>query len=86
MRSQHSSQFRNLLTTAPAIAKETGYKTTELHLLDLSSFTSVVEFAEKFKHDPLDIVIENAGVATPNYETTSDGWELTYAILLRLCD
>ena len=59
------------------IAKETGYAKTELHLLDLASFASVIEFAEKFKNESLDILVANAGMSTRKYETTSDGWEHT---------
>ena len=64
-----------------AIGAATGYKKTELHLLDLAKFASVVDFAEKFKNEPLDILIANAGVAMGAYETTPDGWETTLVTL-----
>ena len=60
-----------------AIAKATDYKKTELAIVDLASFASVAQFAEKFKSEPLDILIANAAIAVPKYETTSDGWEST---------
>lgn len=36
-----------------------------------------MDLAEK-ELDRLDIVIENAGIATKEYRSTKDGWEETY--------
>jgi NAD(P)-dependent dehydrogenase (short-subunit alcohol dehydrogenase family) len=46
--------------------------------LDLSSLASVREFALTFKKqfDKLDLLINNAGVMIPPYQTTVDGFEL----------
>ncbi|THH20352.1 hypothetical protein EW146_g961 [Bondarzewia mesenterica] len=59
------------------IETSTGYKGTELRVVDLSNFSSVNEFAERYTEDlgRLDIYVYNAGVAYAAYEATSDGWE-----------
>ncbi|KAJ6580895.1 short-chain dehydrogenase [Mycena capillaripes] len=56
---------------------ETGYSKAELWLIDLADFESVKQFADKFERDGgrLDILVENAGIATNKYEPTKDGWE-----------
>ncbi|KZO96054.1 NAD(P)-binding protein [Calocera viscosa TUFC12733] len=59
------------------IRDDTGYE-PECWLLDLASFESVREFAERFEQEGggrLDILIENAAVLFPTYETSEDGWE-----------
>lgn len=46
--------------------------------IDLSSLKSVRKFAEAYraKYDRLDVLINNAGVMTPPYTQTEDGFEL----------
>lgn len=63
------------------IEKVTGYHNMTLWLVDLSNFSSVVEFAEKFETEDikLDIVVANAGVVCNVYETSPEGWEQWYA-------
>ncbi|KAH9965253.1 hypothetical protein BC827DRAFT_1265279 [Russula dissimulans] len=55
----------------------TGYKGSELALVDLSRFASVSEFADKFTRDDsqIDILVYNAAVASFKYSATGDGWE-----------
>ncbi|WP_281646802.1 oxidoreductase [Parendozoicomonas sp. Alg238-R29] len=50
----------------------------KLLLLDLADLSSVRMFAEEFKslYQRLDILINNAGVMTPPYSKTADGFEL----------
>lgn len=64
------------------ITTTTGYRNTTLWLIDLSNFTSVVEFTDKFEADDvrLDIVVANAGVLISHYEASKDGWEQGYAL------
>ncbi|KAG6872921.1 hypothetical protein C0995_005179 [Termitomyces sp. Mi166 len=59
------------------IQQETGYLTAELWIVDLSEFSSVVAFLDKFEKDGgrLDILLENASILPRTYTTTSDGWE-----------
>ncbi|PBK91021.1 NAD(P)-binding protein [Armillaria gallica] len=62
---------------------ETGYQKAELWLVDLSRFSSVTAFANKFEADGgrLDILVLNAGVMpTKEYRTTVDGWESSLQI------
>ncbi|SJK99042.1 uncharacterized protein ARMOST_02326 [Armillaria ostoyae] len=62
---------------------ETGCQKTELWLVDLSRFSSVTAFANKFEADGgrLDILVLNAGVMpTKEYRTTVDGWESSLQI------
>lgn len=61
------------------VEKETGYTKCEISLLDLTKFSSVVEFAERFDKDGgrLDLLIMNAGINTPYYKATPDDWEST---------
>lgn len=49
----------------------------ELMQLDLSKLSSVRAFAEEYKqkHEPLDLLINNAGIMIPPYELTEDGFE-----------
>ncbi|KZO96052.1 NAD(P)-binding protein [Calocera viscosa TUFC12733] len=59
------------------IRDDTGYE-PECWVLDLASFESVRGFAERFEREGggrLDILIENAAVSFPTYETSEDGWE-----------
>ncbi|KAK0457807.1 uncharacterized protein EV420DRAFT_479290 [Desarmillaria tabescens] len=60
------------------LKNETGYQKAELWLVDLSRFSSVTAFANRFEADGgrLDILVLNAGVIpTKEYLTTPDGWE-----------
>lgn len=60
--------------------KDTDYTKAEVWIIDLGSFSSIIAFAERFENDGgrLDILVMNAGVATPLYEATADGYESTY--------
>jgi dehydrogenase/reductase SDR family member 12 len=53
----------------------------ELELCDLSSLTSVREFAAGFaqRHQRLDVLVNNAGVMPPARERTPEGIELSFA-------
>ncbi|KZP17994.1 short-chain dehydrogenase [Athelia psychrophila] len=64
------------------IEKDTGFKGTELWSIDLSSFSNIIEFAEKFERDGvrLDILVMNAAILTLNYEATADGYESTLQV------
>ena len=55
----------------------TGFKNTELALVDLSKFASISAFADAFIRDgsQIDILVYNAGVAFHHYVSTGDGWE-----------
>ncbi|KAF8875462.1 short-chain dehydrogenase [Mucidula mucida] len=63
-------------TAVDKIASETGF-TAELWLVDLASFASVSAFADTFDNDGgrLDLLVMNAGLMSPSYSATVDGWE-----------
>jgi dehydrogenase/reductase SDR family protein 12 len=63
-----------------AIALDTGTE-PHLHQCDLSSLASVKGFAEGFlaSGEPLDVLVNNAGVMPPERRMTDEGFELTFA-------
>ncbi|KAF9485523.1 retinol dehydrogenase 12 [Pholiota conissans] len=65
------------------IKEATGSKKVELSILDLSKFSSVKEFVERFtkSEERLDILVANAAVTpAPKFEATEDGWEPTLQV------
>ncbi|MGM0898275.1 MAG: oxidoreductase [Bacillota bacterium] len=62
------------------IAEESPQAIVEVMKLDLSDLDSVRDFAETFisRFDSLDLLINNAGVMTPPYAKTKDGFELQF--------
>jgi NAD(P)-dependent dehydrogenase (short-subunit alcohol dehydrogenase family) len=62
------------------VLKELG-RGAELHLCDLSSVAAIREFAAGFiaSGEPLDVLINNAGVMPSEREHTEEGFELTFA-------
>lgn len=62
------------------ILKEVPKADLELMEIDLGSLQSVRKFAESYKSkfDRLDVLINNAGVMTPPYSKTEDGFELQF--------
>lgn len=63
---------------ADEIIQETGNKNIEAHFLDLGSFASVREFAKNIitRERRLDILINNAGLASTSNKKTKDGLEI----------
>ncbi|VDB90975.1 unnamed protein product [Peniophora sp. CBMAI 1063] len=61
------------------LEEETGYKGSELRIVDLSNFKSVQAFADSVEHDALaiDIMVYNAAVLMKEHQATADGWEQT---------
>ncbi|KAG6899469.1 hypothetical protein C0993_010065 [Termitomyces sp. T159_Od127] len=64
------------------LQEQTGYEDAELWMLDLSEFSSVIAFADKFVKEcgRLDYLIENAGMAADTYAVTKDGFEQTLQV------
>ncbi|PBL00064.1 short-chain dehydrogenase [Armillaria gallica] len=60
------------------IQADTGYSKAELWIIDVANLNSVVAFADRAEQelDRLDILIENAGIMTWEYEQV-EGWEKT---------
>ncbi|KAG6874586.1 hypothetical protein C0993_000280, partial [Termitomyces sp. T159_Od127] len=67
------------MNPARLIQQETGYEAAETWIVDLSEFSSVIAFADKFEKDGgrLDILLANAAVLPDKSMSTSDGWERT---------
>lgn len=64
-----------------------GADVVEVWELDMSSFASVKAFAKKAEGlSRLDIVNENAGIATDQWSVTKDGYESTCAASLRFSE
>ncbi|KAG2143726.1 hypothetical protein DEU56DRAFT_248229 [Suillus clintonianus] len=64
------------------IKQETGYNGCELWIIDLANFASVTAFADKFEKEggDLHILVMNAGILQPVYQSTTDGWESTLQV------
>ena len=59
-----------------------GTGSLEVSILDLASLNSVRQFAETFiaQHQTLNLLINNAGVASPPPAKTSEGYELQFGV------
>jgi len=66
------------------LEQETGYKKAELWIIDLTEFSSVKKFVDKFENEGgrLDILVENAGITIGEYQPTPDDWESTCTLHL----
>lgn len=67
---------------ADDIKATSGCLNVEVWELDLGNFSSVKAFAKRVNSDlqRLDVLIENAGIATDKWEQTSDGYESTLQV------
>lgn len=67
-------------TAKQEITEESSQAAVEVMKLDLSDLDSVRAFAENVisRFDSLDLLINNAGVMTPPYSKTKDGFELQF--------
>jgi len=63
---------RTAAATLPASAKK------EVRLLDLASLDSVRAFAHDWAGQPVDLLVNNAGVMIPPLSRTADGFELQF--------
>ncbi len=63
------------------IVTQTGSQTCEVMHIDTSDQASIRAFAHKFreKHNQLDVLINNAGINSPQKQLSTDGIELTFA-------
>lgn len=68
--------------TVQAIIQATGYGGVECWPLELSEFASVRSFVERIEGEgvQVDILINNAGMATEEYVVTQDGFESTIQV------
>jgi NAD(P)-dependent dehydrogenase (short-subunit alcohol dehydrogenase family) len=61
-----------------AAATLPGPGTHEVRVLDLASLESVRSFASEWQEQPIDLLINNAGVMIPPLGRTADGYELQF--------
>ncbi|KAF7371072.1 WW domain-containing oxidoreductase [Mycena sanguinolenta] len=61
---------------------DTGYSKAELWIIDLADFSSVKQFADKFERDGgrLDVLVENAAIASMKYVPSKDNWETSLQV------
>ena len=61
---------------------ERGADGVETARADFASLAEVRQLAETVlaRHDRLDVLVNNAGQITPEYQTSADGYELTFAV------
>ena len=64
------------------IKKATGNDSIEAFIADLSSLKQIRKLAEQvlYKHDRLDVLINNAGVYETSHRISQDGFEMTFAV------
>jgi NAD(P)-dependent dehydrogenase (short-subunit alcohol dehydrogenase family) len=64
------------------IISESGNKSVDLMICDVSSTESMIRFAREFeaKYDRLDVLINNAGAVFNRREVTAEGFERTFAV------
>jgi NAD(P)-dependent dehydrogenase (short-subunit alcohol dehydrogenase family) len=67
-------------TTAASLADRVAGATVEFGVIDLTSFASIRSFAEGFvaREEPLNLLINNAGVMNTPFEHTVEGYELQF--------
>lgn len=65
-----------------AIAAAPGTGTLETGVLDLASLVAVRQYADEVsqRHQRLDVLVNNAGVAIPPASATADGFELQFGV------
>ncbi|GAA2515510.1 oxidoreductase [Winogradskya humida] len=64
-----------VVSAVRSVGKGRAAGATEVRELDLASLDSVQAFAAGW-HDPIDLLINNAGVSVPEFRRTADGFEL----------
>ncbi len=65
---------------ASGIRQSTGNSAVEVEELELGSLASIRAFADRFlaRHDPLHVLVNNAGIMACPFAKTSDGFELQF--------
>jgi NAD(P)-dependent dehydrogenase (short-subunit alcohol dehydrogenase family) len=78
----HGRSPQRLEATLEELRSQTGNEKVNSYLADLSSLDAVRDLAERIfsEHDRLDVLVNNAGVISPERMKSEDGYELTFAI------
>jgi NAD(P)-dependent dehydrogenase (short-subunit alcohol dehydrogenase family) len=72
----------NANITCDEVKSSSGNKNVFVYKIDLSSIASITQFVQSFLQDfdHINILINNAGITTMDYEITEDGFERTMAV------
>jgi NAD(P)-dependent dehydrogenase (short-subunit alcohol dehydrogenase family) len=64
------------------VAERSGLRTIETALADFASLAAVRRLAEMLlaAHDRVDVLVNNAGLISPRFQLSQDGYELTVAV------
>lgn len=78
----HGRSRERLEATIEQIREQTGNEKLRCYLADLSSLRAVRDLAERILSDeePLDVLVNNAGIISREREESEDGYELTFAV------
>src|SRR5215211_7916018 len=73
----HGRNMERLRAALDGVREETGNEKLRYYLADLSSLEAARDLSE---HDRLDVLVNNAGVISPERRESEDGYELTFAV------
>jgi NAD(P)-dependent dehydrogenase (short-subunit alcohol dehydrogenase family) len=78
----HGRSPERLEATLVELQGQTGGENASSYLADLSSLAAVRDLSERIlsEHDRLDVLVNNAGVISPERRESEDGYELTFAV------
>jgi NAD(P)-dependent dehydrogenase (short-subunit alcohol dehydrogenase family) len=78
----HGRSPERLEATLEELRSQTGNEKVNSYLADLSSLDAARDLAERIfsEHDRLDVLVNNAGVISPERRESEDGYELTFAV------
>ena len=78
----HGRSPERLEATLEELRSRVGSEKAASYLADLSSLSAVRDLAERIlsEHARLDVLVNNAGVISPDRKESEDGYELTFAI------
>ena len=78
----HGRNMERLRAALDRVREETGNEKMRYYLADLSSLEATRDLAERIlsEHDRLDVLVNNAGVISPERKESEDGYELTFAV------
>jgi NAD(P)-dependent dehydrogenase (short-subunit alcohol dehydrogenase family) len=78
----HGRNPERLKATLEELRSQTGSEKVNSYLADLSALAAVRGLADRIfsEHDRLDVLVNNAGVISPERRESEDGYELTFAV------
>jgi NAD(P)-dependent dehydrogenase (short-subunit alcohol dehydrogenase family) len=78
----HGRSPERLEATLKELRSQSGTEKVNSYVADLSSLAAVRDLAERIlsEHDRLDVLVNNAGVISPDRKESEDGYELTFAV------